>query len=165
MKKIILMISMFLIPALSARSQNFSLPNHAESDFSYQIQRGVAMMKPNDPFQVSSCKIVDAKFFAPVTLDEAQRSIAPCLDSISKTYGVQVTAKTGTPSSANVFTAQVQVLVLDVARPLSIVSPLVRDLNYGLAQRRGHLLGIEATLYVPGHEAAASEPIFHTTGR
>ena len=165
MKKVILMISMFLVPALNARSQNFALPNRAESDFSYQIQRGVATMKPNDPFEVSSCKIVDAKFFAPLTLDQAQRSIAPCLDSISKKYGVQVTAKTGTPSSANVFTAQVQVLVLDVARPLSIVSPLVRDLNYGLAQRRGHLLGLQATLYVPGREMSASEPIFHANSR
>jgi len=164
MKKMLALIAMSFIPAQSALSQVSALPGQAASEFAFGVQREIHLMKPVDAFQNSQCGLVDAKFFAPVTLKQAQRAILPCLDSISKKYGVQIKARVGSIVSSNpkALTAQVQILLLDVAQSLSITHPLVRDLNYGLSLRRGRIFGVEAQLF-PVRQLAVSKPAFHAT--
>ncbi len=72
MKKILALVALSFITAQSARAQVSALPGQAASEFAGGIQRGIYLIRPTDPFQNQQCGMLDAKFFAPVTLTEAQ---------------------------------------------------------------------------------------------
>lgn len=148
----LILASSFLAFAPQVFAQVSTLPGEAASEFAVGVERGIYFMKPVDPFQIPQCEIVDARFFAPLNLSQAQKTITPCLSAISRKYGVPVSIKIGTPHSGSYkLDAQVEILMINVSRPLPITHPLVRDLDYGLSRRQGKILGFPARVLVPGH--------------
>ncbi len=152
MKKILVLVSSLFVFAPQVFAQVSVLPGEAASEFAIGVERGIYFMKPVDPFQIPQCQIVDARFFAPLSLHQAQKTMAPCVAAISQKYGIPVNVKVGTPHSGPYkMDAQVQVLMLNVSKALPITHPLVRDLDYGLSRRKGKILGFPARVLVPGH--------------
>ncbi len=146
-----LVSSLFLL-APQAFAQVSALPGEAASEFAIGVERGIYFMKPVDPFEIPQCQVVDARFFAPLSLSQAQKTMSPCLSAISQKYGIPVKIKVGTPHSGSYkLDAQVEILMFNVSRPLPITHPLVRDLDYGLSRRKGKILGFPARVLVPGH--------------
>ncbi len=151
MKKMFALVSSLFIFAPQVFAQVSALPGEAASEFAIGVERGIYFMKPVDPFQIPQCQIVDARFFAPLSLAKAQKTMTPCLAAISSKYGVSVKVQVGIPHSGPYkMDAQVEILMLNVANPLPITHPLVRDLNYGLSRRQGKILGFPARVLVPG---------------
>lgn len=145
MKKLVfLAASALLIPALS-RAQDVLVRTQPEPDFEAVVSRTLQAMAPQDAFsQAAECRVVDAKFFAPVSLDDAQKMLAPCMNALSSHYGMSVQAKSGTPNVEGEMSVQVEELLLKVPASAPVTSPLLRDLNHGLSLRGNRILGQKA---------------------
>lgn len=135
-----------LIPAFAA-AQEPLVRFQPEPDFDAVVSRAVQAAQPQDAFAgVAECRVVDARFFAPVSLEAARKMLQPCMAALSLKYGAQLEAALGTPAVQDRFNAQVEMLMLRVPASASITSPLMRDLNRALALRANRILGHRAAI-------------------
>ncbi len=133
-----------LIPSLCA-AQETLVRFQPEPDFEAIVSKSIQAVQPQDAFSAApECRIVDARFIKAPTIDEAEKMLKPCADALSSRYGSTVLATHGTPVVQDGFSAQVEMLKLEVPAGTPATSPLMRDLNRGLSLRNGRILGHRA---------------------
>jgi hypothetical protein len=137
-------VAILLFPAFSKAQQLISY--QPEPDFSEAFVHNVAAaVKPHDAFaETAACKLADAKFLAPIAIEEAAKMLQPCAQAITARYAKPFAVKVGTLTQPQQFSAQVENLLLTVPGSLQDNSPLLRDLGFALQKRGGVLLGHRA---------------------
>lgn len=141
-----LAVAALLLPTF-AFSQDVPVSFQPEPDFELGVSKAIAAVKPADAFDAASeCRVVDARFVKPVAIEQAEKMLAECLTALSTKYSVDLTARRGTVTREDSFTAQVQVLMIMVPKSIAASSPLMRDLNHGLAARQNRLFGHKAVI-------------------
>jgi hypothetical protein len=143
MKHFLALAATLIVTSFASAQEAPTFRFQPEPDFGGTIVRAVEGIKPMDAFSgVEACKIIDVKFIKAPTLEEAVKLMAPCLDSVSATYGVKVTIRQGTPATPeNEMGVQVQMLLLEVPQGTTITSPVMKDLNRALSARKSRLFG------------------------
>ncbi len=143
-----------MLPLFAGAQEVTFLPQPAFSDL---LGRALAEVAPADAFAVPACRVIDASFLQPVSLESAKKILIPCLSAVSTHYGTDVRVTVGTLSEEGEFTAQVETLLLTVPDGYPVTSLLMRDLSHGLALRHGRLLGHPVMLQRRDPEVSAQE--------
>ncbi len=142
-----LLFAALLALAASAAAQETPIRYMPEPDFDGIIARTLEGVKPHDAFEgVAACRVADAQFIKPVSLEEARQLLAPCVAALTATYGKRVAIGEGTVSAQGRMSAQVEVLMLEVPAGTGVEAPVMKDLNKAVAARGGRLLGHPAVV-------------------
>ncbi|HAH06780.1 MAG TPA: hypothetical protein DCM05_09690 [Elusimicrobia bacterium] len=98
---------------------------------------------PFDAFRSQTqCSVLDSKFFIQPSLGNVLSLLKPCLESLSRAYGVEVAAGQGLMKDER------EGLFITVGGPIPEGNPVVGDLRRSIESRGGVLLSVPAQVLV-----------------
>jgi hypothetical protein len=139
--------ALFVLLATPCAAQDAPVQYLPEPDFETIVQKTVEPLKAKDAFHgLEECAVVDARTIAPVTLAKAEEMIAPCVTGLGRRYGAELVVQRLAAAAEGDFAIQVEGLAIYVPAETAVTSPLMKDINRGLALRKGKILGHRVAL-------------------